>query len=220
MKSVFVAFFISLSIVFPVAAQAPIQLKPPSKAATPKAMATKPSFEFRSHRIGDDLDSQFPEWRAKKEIFKPGCEQSGNQTDIIACDDPTIFEAQGWGLTATSRQVVGGVEVMSLKYKFFNGKLFSLDMALNFRQYSQIHDMLVGKYGKPTRIKAGTLQNRMGASFDNLTSEWDFKEGTLKFDMRFASVEMSWLTFENPAVLAQMRSGREAISQQKGKSAF
>jgi hypothetical protein len=93
-------------------------------------------------------------------------------------------------------------------------------MGFHVNWYSQIREMLVGKYGKPTREKASTIQNRVGASFDNITTEWDFQEGTLELNKRYGQIDTSWLTFINPAVELKIDATRKAINQQKGKSAF
>jgi hypothetical protein len=73
---------------------------------------------------------------------------------------------------------------------------------------------------KPVRDKASNIQNRAGANFENITSEWDFREGTLKLNMRYGTIDMSWLTFENPAVEQSIQVRRGAIGEQKGKKAF
>jgi hypothetical protein len=108
--------------------------------------------------------------------------------------------------------------LQGLSYRFFESKLYSLWMFVDVRHYSQIWEMLVGKYGKPTREKASTVENRAGASFDDIITEWDFREGTLK--LRYVQIDSSWLTFKNPTVEKQIRERRAAIDQEKGKSAF
>jgi hypothetical protein len=192
------------------------QSKPPAKS-----VPAKPTFEFRSHRIGQVLDTRYPDWRqGKKHLFRPGCEVDRDEVGVISCEDAESFEYEGSGFMATSRRVVDGVPIMLLSYKFFDGKLYSLDMGFAVNEYGQIREMLVGKYGKPTREKASTIQNRAGASFDNIATEWDFREGTLRLNMRYGRIDTSWVKFENPIVEKQIKARRGAIGQQKGKSAF
>ena len=181
-----------------------------------------PTFEFRSHRIGEVLDPSIPKWEGcsglcpdvlrkwqqGNKIFGSCKDASDSDVGIVKCDD----------VEATSKYAVGGVPIQGLSYRFFESKLYSLWMFVDVRHYSQIREMLVGNYGKPTREKASTVENRAGASFDDIITEWDFREGTLK--LRYVQIDSSWLTFKNPTVEKQIRERRAAIDQQKGKSAF
>jgi hypothetical protein len=207
-----------VAMVFATVAWAPhafAQIADPNQsAATPPP--AKAAFEFRSHRIGDLLDSSYPRWRGKKLFNKPGCEVESDGVGVVSCEDAESFSKY----ERYHVRYIGGVPVMLLSYKFFEGKLYSLDMAFHVNLYSTIREMLAGKYGEPTRQRASTIQNRAGASFENITTEWDFREGALKLDMRYGQVDTSWLTFENPAVEKQIEAMRGTINKQKGKGAF
>jgi hypothetical protein len=109
---------------------------------------------------------------------------------------------------------------MQLTYSFFDGRLYSVGMGFGIKFYPEIRDMLAGKYGKPTREKAQNVQNRAGANFENVVSEWDFREGTLKLNMRFGKIDTSWLLFDNPSIERQIQARKAAIGEQRGKRAF
>jgi hypothetical protein len=207
-----------VAMVFATVAWAPhafAQIADPNQsAATPPP--AKAAFEFRSHRIGDFLDSSYPRWRGKKLYNKPGCAVESEGVGVVSCEDAESFSKY----ERYHVRFIGDVAIMLLSYKFFEGKLYSLDMAFHVNWYSKIREMLAGKYGEPTRETASTIQNRAGASFENITTEWDFREGTLKLNKRYGQVDTSWLTFENPAVEEKIQAMRGAINKQKGKSAF
>lgn len=169
------------------------------------------SFEFRGHVIGERLDGAFPKWQSSRDL----CRRS---RELIVCQDQQAKSPIG--STGLTELRVGGVHLTLLNYNYFDGRLVGLDMFMHVNWYREIHDMLVGKYGKPARQLDMPLQNRMGATFNNTRSEWDFKEGVLRFDKRSGSIDSSWLSFQNSLADAAIRAQSAAENARKGKQAF
>jgi hypothetical protein len=194
-----------------------------TQPSAPKAPGAKPAFEFRSHRIGDRIEGKYPNWQqGKPELFKPGCDTKESGIGVISCDDRESYEMLRPSMFGPEIgiQKIGDIPIMQLSYSFFEGRLYSVDMAFGIKFYPEIRDMLIGKYGKPARVQTQNIQNRAGATFENVMSEWEFREGTLKLNMRFAKIDTSWLTFENPSVERQIQARKAAVGAERGKRAF
>ena len=86
--------------------------------------------------------------------------------------------------------------------------------------HDKIREMLIGKYGKPALTKNDTTQNQAGATFDDVITAWQFREGMLILRKRFARVDTSYLSFENSAVNAQINVQDAQKQQAAGKKAF
>jgi hypothetical protein len=200
------ALLILVSIAFSFDKLAPAQ----SDSAAPETQGQqteKPRFEFRKHTIGEDINSSFPHWRTNKPVHPhPWCE---HKDGIVSCDDE---EAKVKTSSYFSKTVLGGVEVPPIKYKFLDGRLFSLDVGMFPKDYWKIREMLIGKYGKPSRegMFLGTIHQ----------TEWEFKgeEGTLQLNQ--VNDGTSWFTFRNPEAEAVLDSRARKKYQQRGKSAL
>lgn len=172
----------------------------------------KPEFEFRGHKIGEEISFKSPRWN-----------KSGNDRcyslavkEILLCDDKAA-ETKSSGITYRK---VGDVYITHLTYMFFDNKLFSLNMSFGSDDFLNIRAMLTGKYGDPSREKRDVIKNMAGASFDKIITEWDFKEGVLRLTMRDGKIDTSWLKFENPEALSLIGQRIGAANEAKGKSAF
>lgn len=115
---------------------------------------------------------------------------------------------------------VGDVEISGISYMFFGERLFGFDMSFRSDDFINIRSMLVGKYGSPSRENGDSIKNMAGASFDNITTEWDFKEGVLRLVMRHNKIDKASLSFKNPEVLSLIGRHKGAQNEAKGKSAF
>jgi|AGTN01.1.fsa_nt_gi hypothetical protein len=182
-----------------------------AQSSSSKPKSVHPEFEFRGRRIGDDINKAFPKGDSRNY-----CNEQNSGIGIVSCNDPDV-ERNAYGY---SSKYVGDVKIILLTYKFFDGALFSLDMGLGTGDFSNIRGMLIGKYGNPDREKMERVQNRLGAGFDNLVSEWEFKEGTLRLMMRFPDIETSWLEFDNPTVSQAIAERKKSLNMEKGKSVF
>lgn len=180
------------------------------------AQSSSPNFEFRGHKIGEPIEQNFPYWsQGYRGLDLPYCSKK-EAHGVYECEDNTITVKKQYG----TDKLVGDVPVLLLNYKFLDGKLVGLDMGFDFRSYSNIAGMLRGKYGKPSKEVNEKIQNRAGATFDSIISEWKFKEGTLRLHMRFARIDTSWLTFESPKAEAEIMRRKQGVDSEKGKKAF
>src|SRR5262249_25121635 len=149
-------------------------------------------------KIGDGLTAKYPNWaKGRPNVLKgPGCDLYERSEAIITCDDTASFTTTQ-GLTY---QRVGDVAVSSLRYKFYEGKLYTIEMRFHPNVHGNIRQMLIGKYGQPTNEAAQSIQNRLGATFENVVTDWTFNEGTLKLYKFDDRIDVGSLTFETPEI--------------------
>lgn len=68
---------------------------------------------------------------------------------------------------------------ISVNFQFENEKLVMI--AFNFKpgEYDVLKEALIQKFGKPTKKERDTLQNAMGANFENEALAWFFPNGSV-----------------------------------------
>lgn len=182
-----------------------------SKSAKP------PAFQFRGASIGEPIETRFPYWaQGFRGLNLPYCSQASKVANYYSCEDPTIETKTG---TFTEKKV-GDVPVLWLKDFFLDGKLVSIDMIFKNRNFAEIKTMLEGRYGAASNARVEKVQNRAGATFDNIITEWKFKEGTLRLTMRYGNIDTSYLEFDNPVAKQAIALSEKAVIGEKGRQGF
>lgn len=190
----------------------------PAPVGTAVISPTVPAanFEFRGHRVGEDVNLHFSYWsEGFRSLDLPYCSEL-KVPGHVQCDDPTVDVKDQY----ISYKAVGGVTIQGLYYSFYQGHLYGVDMWFMKNRFLDIRAMLEGKYGKPDREKAGTVQNAMGASFDNVEADWAFKEGTLSLKMIAGDINTSWMSFAVDDVASRIAAKEQEMGKSKGKTAF
>jgi hypothetical protein len=75
--------------------------------------------------------------------------------------------------TCSAQNFSVGRASMMLSYRFSNAKFVEAFGAFASDDYADVRTAFVGKYGPPTRSVTSTVQNRMGASFEQEVLTWD-----------------------------------------------
>ena len=123
-------------------------------------------------------------------------------------------------LSGIKEKVVGDVIVIWLRYSFYDGKLYGLNMAFSAMRWGDMRTMLVGKYGEPSSDVVHSVQNALGATFENFVTTWKFRDGVLKLTERYPDMETSYLEFEEPGAAEKIAASKAEIEKQKGSKAF
>jgi hypothetical protein len=82
------------------------------------------------------------------------------------------------GAGSQGAQVCNGIAVVAGAVAYVNavidasGRLIRISLAFPSEHFEQVAQGAVEKYGKPTRSSSASLQNRMGATFENTTLIW------------------------------------------------
>ncbi len=61
----------------------------------------------------------------------------------------------------------------SAGFNFYDGKFYEVLALFSPSQFDDIEASLIDALGKPKQREVGTVQNRMGATFDQATSVWN-----------------------------------------------
>lgn len=184
--------------------------------AGPANDANLPAFVFRGHTIGEAAEKSFPYYKKGYASLDQKYCSKDRQIDEYTCEDVTVEKKEN-GIPSKK---IADVPLKNLTYGIYQGKIYSIDMSVSLPFYSEVRDMLVGKYGKPTEETSGQFDTMGGASLANFTARWRFKEGWLTLKMRYANADTSWLTFENPEANAKIREEKSQVAGAKGREVF
>lgn len=189
-----------------------------------------PHFDFRGHTIGEQAVDSFPYFKIdpvtcwKKsglgadKFDESKCPQKIREQPCRKSDDEITYSCDEIPLFAGGK--VGDIDVSQLRYFIYDDKIYAVKMLFEARDALKISDMLVGKYGKPTRSETETKQNPAGASFNSLRNEWDFAEGTLVLQQMAGRIDTGMLLFVNTDVEPKIEAIKAQRNQVAGKAAF
>lgn len=80
----------------------------------------------------------------------------------------------------------GGARVDNLGFAFYNDHLLSISASIDSDDFGRIRDALIAAHGKPQKEDVRTVQNRMGATFENYVLVWE-RAGTFIRLTRYTS---------------------------------
>lgn len=154
-------------------------------------------FTFRGMRIGDA-------WEDKFASVPNSC--SNDVFGEMRCEDRF---AQ-----------VGDVPINGLTYLYLDKRLYGFVMTFHTRELPRISDLLEARYGKAHEARVESVQNRMGAAFENQVRIWMTPHGPMKLEQRWATVDTSALTLIEPMSASALRDRQKGDAAAKAKSAF
>ncbi len=173
-----------------------------------------PNFEFRGHHIGQNVHEAFPSFFSNPDEHGLDYYCATNKAGFeYACGDPNIEKVNGY-------PQLGDVRIISVRYKVFEEKIFSVVVAFDADAFSDLVPMLSGKYGKPDAIRTEELKTIGGGTVQNFIEEWKFKEGVLRISRYGASIRYGNIEFENAPISARISALENADYEAKGKAAF
>ena len=84
-----------------------------------------------------------------------------------------------------------GSERVVVLFGFLDGGLQLVQLGFKSSGYDTISNAFRAKYGKPTSLEKGTVQNHMGAAFDNEIALWVGKNAVIRMEKRKGKVDTS-----------------------------
>lgn len=96
----------------------------------------------------------------------------------------------------------------------WDGKVSLMNVKMEQADYGALRDMLIERYGKPTKTEARTVQNRMGVKFSDERVTWEGQHVRLRLIERDDRVDTSAIIIEHKATFAA-----EVSDMQKQKAA-
>src|SRR5262249_11364745 len=100
--------------------------------------------------------------------------------DVTFCDNEDVLIVDSIG----SERVV-------VLFGFLDGGLQLVQLGFKSSGYDTISNAFRAKYGKPTSLEKGTVQNHMGAAFDNEIALWVGKNAVIRMEKRKGKVDTS-----------------------------
>lgn len=132
-----------------------------------------PLFEFKGFRIGETTYAQV---------------QSANQFECRTIKEPVADYA-----CQARRETIAGAPTSSVLLVFYGDKLTTIMITFGTEDFQQVKRALEDKYGQG-KIASSTVQNRMGASFDNETITWRSSGSSMTLKMRDRKIDQASLS--------------------------
>ena len=88
----------------------------------------------------------------------------------------------------------GGVKLYP-RFGLYRSRLSTVTATIHTSEYPTLKRALEAKYGPPTTEVPSSWQNKAGAVFDNLTTSWLFRSGTLALVARGTKIDESVLLY-------------------------
>lgn len=107
----------------------------------------------------------------------------------------------------------GGAESAVVMYSVVGETVESVTVIFDASEYGSVCLALRAKFGAPTEEASATVENAMGASFENRTKSWTVGTHTLKAEERAGRVNKSAIS------LTSADGKREAVERFKAKRA-
>lgn len=113
------------------------------------------------------------------------------------------------------KESIAGVEVQGIDLQFFNERLSRIAVHVSERNFGDVVQALVAKYGAP-RQSTETLQNRMGATFEGAVYTWKRERSVVRAEQYYGSLTDSVVVWVADAYIAEF--ARRRASKAEGRS--
>ncbi|SMP71981.1 hypothetical protein [Noviherbaspirillum suwonense] len=120
--------------------------------------------------------------------------------DIGVTECAWVIREESYSTSARKSPLyAAGAGVKDYRFRFIalpgeEPKLFSIELETRANRHQELVDALTTKFGPPAESENGTVQNRMGATFENNTVVWENATGQIKVLQRALDIETG-LTF-------------------------
>lgn len=138
-------------------------------------------------------------------------------TGRFSCSDPRSPIADRiCSLKFNERETIAGVPIRVLALYYYSGKLETISIAFDEKYFSQIVPALSEKYGHGT-VRLETLQNRMGATFENRILSWRRGQATLEAKRYSGKLDTSSVMYRSDFALQEFARRRKASVKDTSK---
>lgn len=162
------------------------------------AFAQTNPFEFKGIALGSDISVL-------------------ENTSRFECRDPKNPIADRiCSLRYGERETIAGVPVEVLLLYFYDGKLQTISISFDAKNFTQVADALKEKYGEGS-LKTEEIQNRMGATFENRIVSWRSPGATLEAKRISGKIDRSSVLFRTDFALEEFAKRRGASVKQQAK---
>lgn len=124
----------------------------------------------------------------------------------------TTISDQKLILNSYCKETIADVPIKVFSLNFFDEILHSISLSFDQKNFSQVLTALTVKYGEP-KTKIENIQNRMGATFENIISFWNKQDATITAKRFSFDLENSIVLFQSNFALKE--SARRRILHAK-----
>lgn len=152
----------------------------------------------------EQVDAQHPGLAAKCGVWKDG----GSR-----CTYSAAREAGRSGAGAIpSLTTLAGINVELWLIRLREGKVASVTVGGSSKDFDRLIAAISEKHGKPTTLTESTIQNRAGASFDQVEAQWIIADTSLQIRKRSGNVDRMMVTLGS-------KTDRELMEKERQENA-
>ncbi|MCK6453266.1 MAG: hypothetical protein L6R19_20810 [Alphaproteobacteria bacterium] len=151
-------------------------------------------FAFLGNRIGDPLESVFPDPDEKDEFGMALCRETAGLPGFLDCTDDSISSLVNGVRSLRYR----GVEVSYLNYRYLDRKLVGFQMGFPSENFGKLEDALEKQYGAPHTKEDSIWKIRPGYELKVRTIAWNTPHGTMSMKSRAEATEAGMLSLIEP----------------------
>jgi hypothetical protein len=138
-------------------------------------------------------------------------------TGRFSCRDPgSPIADRICSLKFNERETIAGVPIRVLALYYYSGKLETISIAFDEKYFSQVAPALSEKYGQGT-VRSETLQNRMGATFENRILSWRRGQATLEVKRYSGKFDTSAVMYRSDFALQEFARRRKTSVKDTSK---
>lgn len=138
-------------------------------------------------------------------------------TGRFSCRDPRNPIADRiCSLKFNERESIAGAPIRVLVLYYYSGKLETISIAFDEKHFSQVAAALSEKYGQGT-LTSETVQNRMGATFENRILSWRRGQATLEAKRYSGKIDTSSVMYRSDFGLQEFARRRKTSVKNSSK---
>lgn len=120
------------------------------------------------------------------------------------------------GLRPKETETIAGAPVRSAFFFYFGGKLTSIAIHLEERNFAQVAEALRGKYGEAS-VKTEAIRNLKGVAFENRTYTWKTATESLTAQRFAGRLDQSAIRYAADDLIRRIEARRAAVAKDPSK---
>jgi hypothetical protein len=174
-------------------------------------------FSFRGNRVGDPIEKLFPchDRRVSDVVRTNYCSSNAEIPGYRSCHDTSLMPGAG-----LAYMKLGDVPVDGLDYFYLDRRLTGFMLWFHTRNFPAVKNLMEAKYGTPTKVETGQVQNRAGAAFTVATLIWETPDGPMRLTSRAGRIDSGELYFMSVEGTAAAAARRKSAAKAKAPGAL
>jgi hypothetical protein len=138
-------------------------------------------------------------------------------TNRYSCSDPkSPIGDIVCNLRYGERETIAGAPLKLLTLAFYNERLHYISVLFDEKDFSTVSSALIEKYGQ-TQVKSETLQNRMGATFENKIFNWARTGGSVEARRYSTKLDTSAVRWQSDSYIKEFAARRKSTTRSSAK---